>query len=145
MKRHDDAVEVIRRDYADQLRTPEDFGMTLETASDFRARMVAHDARTRSRRRRVVIVATSGVVAASVLLFGVLQPWRTDPVEASTPRTLTFEHGLDSHQSATEALESLSQAAAGGAPTPSGSEQHVITAKWSAHTRTSAEEPTSDL
>jgi len=144
-----DPVEQIRRDYADQLMTPEDFGMTLEPANVFSARMMANDARARSRRRRVAMVTTSGAVAASALLFGVVQPWRTDPVEASPPRTLSFEHGLDSHRSATEALESLSQAAAGTGPTPTGSEQHVITAKWAARTGANAdstnEEPSSDI
>ena len=140
-----DPVEQIRRDYPDQLMTPEDFGMTIEPANVFSARMMANDARARSRRRRVAMVATSGVVAASILLFGVLQPWHTDPVEASTPRTLSFEHGLDSHRSATEALESLSRAAAGGEPAASGSEQHVVTARWSARTGKDAEDPISDI
>jgi hypothetical protein len=145
VKSHDDPVELIRRDYPDQLTTPEDFGMTLEPANVFSARMVANDARDRSRRRRVALLATGSVAAAGVLLFGVLQPWRTDSVEAEAPRTLVFQHGLDSQRSATEALESLSRTAAHGAPIPSGSEQHVVTATWSARAGTGAEEPISDV
>jgi hypothetical protein len=138
MKFPEDPVEEIRRDYTDPLLTPEDFGMTLDPASVVSGRMVANDARARSRKRRVAAVAVSGAVAASVLIFGALQPWRTDPVEASTPRPLSFEHGLDSHRSAIDPLQSLSSAAVSNAVSGSGSEQHVVTARWSARTAGSA-------
>ncbi|WP_157439368.1 CU044_5270 family protein [Aeromicrobium sp. Root344] len=149
MKPQDDSLAEIRRAYADALATPEDFGMTLEPAATFSARMIANESRARTRKRRIAAVAASGVAAASVLTFGALQPWRTASAEASVPQPLSFEHGLDSNRSATEALQSLSLAAAGGENAPSGSEQHVVMARWPARPGADAdatdEEPISDL
>ncbi|KAA1399579.1 CU044_5270 family protein [Aeromicrobium ginsengisoli] len=117
---------------------PERFGIDLDSADDFVARMKAADGDPRRRTPRRLIIAVGSMAAAAAIALSVLQPWGSTPASADTPPLLQYEFAAADNiafapgKDSSDALTKLADAAAGQrvGTTAGQRDQHVVSDNW---------------